>query len=487
MGLGASFWSGLGEDVLWYDLSELNQGFIYPSPDPDGKVAIAVGSVEIYQEPTTVGGTQNRVQNSPGFDSGYFYALETSTGEILWCDPVFVMNEPRPIPNDCAQWVMMEPLNKPGDLHPETTQSPNKLYANKSPLYKTGFQQKEGVAFGVGHIEGGNEIALRVHAEHKVGSWRLHHYNPWAWVGSPPAVVAAAAMYAGLSDEDIDQDSFDDAHDAYDVSTGDAPWTGLDYQWTLHARRTVGQKVTDFLTICANHGRDFIFVNEAGKLSCSSFTSPSFTSDGLNLADDQVIGVVGWDDTVRHLFNTVRAGWGMAARQSWADAPGSTYFIPLSTMVATVFEPTLETSPTDKWVDIVNDTGSVSQYGIKWLKGHKTLVNYSGHPQEIEKSHYPFLLSPFVNRATLYEWDRDVDGGGMLHVTHWLASDAKPRKEINLRQGPVAFDAGIGDELTNVEVTGDGATIAVARIIKRTYNFDAMTIDSIIMEIPPNT
>jgi hypothetical protein len=336
------------------------------------------------------------------------------------------------------------------------------------------------------YVEGSTPVALKVYVEHAVGDWRLWHYSPHAWSGTPAEVIAAAAMYAGLDTSQIDTASFDDAHDAYDLTTGDSPWSDLDTKWTIYAQRKVGEKVSDFLLQCASHGRDFIYVNEAGKLTLSSKTNPTHTATGLDLQRDQLLDVVEWKITTDHMVNSVRAGWGAAARQSWEDTDGTVGANPGSKEQSVAFEPHLESRPGDKWVHDAERAVGVTKYGRRWLPGRDIVANFRGHPQKVTLSHYPFLLSPHVSLTSFFEWDVDTDGGGMVHVTNWLASDASPVTEIKIRQGPMGFDLGIGDQVTDVELTGDGRTIGECLVMEKKYDFNSLTVDSLLQELPPN-
>ena len=486
MGIGAAFWTGLGSPALWYDLSSFTDGFNV-GVNADGTREMLVGPCRIYQEPSTVGGSQNRVQDNPGYDSGFFYAQEINTGEQVRCHAIFLVGVPYLVatPHN-AQWVRLQPYCQAGDLIPKTTSASTTTYFDKNPLYKTGFIKNYDAA-NPAYQYSGQDVALQIHIENKSGDWRLHHYNPYAWFGTPPEVIAAAAMYAGLSSSDIDQAAFDNAHDAYDLTTGDSPWADLDTKWTIYASRIVGQNVAKFLLECAEHSRDFIFVNESGKLSVSSFTRPLFSATGLSLDGDQLIDVVSWTITLDHVFNSVRAGWGAAARQSWEDTDGYTGSRPGSTEMSVSFEPNLESRPGDKWTHDKEHATSVAAYGRRWLKGKKVVTNFRGQPQEVAISHYPFLLTPHVTMADVFNWDESTDGGGMVHVTNWLNSDSKPRAVLEIKQGPMGFDLAIGDKISNLAITGDGQTIDEAIIIERKYDFDAKTVESGLLEIPDNT
>ena len=73
-----------------------------------------------------------------------------------------------------------------------------------------------------------------------------------------------------------------------------------------------------------------------------------------------------------------------------------------------------------------------------------------------------------------------------MHVTNWLKSDSQERRIVTLRQDMRALDWGIGSRVTGVAVTDDAATIAEAFCIERTYDFDRLTVESVLLERPSN-
>jgi len=490
MPLGLTFWSNNGALALWHDLSNLTDGNIFGVVR--GSRELEIACCKIYQEPRSDGGEGDISQKDPGHDTGFFYMKNLADSTLrTWTNGVFFFGAAEPIPIQApsaeynGQWKRLEPYFEVGDLVPAITPSGANAWKPQGPIYKTGFLQDYDAAEPA-FQSGSFNIMLSINTDASIpGDWRLWHYSPLAWSGTPPEVIASAAMQAGFGAEFIDQDAFDNAHDAYDLSTGDSPWSDLDDKWTLHARRTVGNKVMDFIIKCAEHGRDLLFFDEEGKLSISSWTRPN-TATGFTAEGDQILDVLSHANTMKYLFNIVRASWGSAVSQSWGVA-GATSGGPLYNEITAEVEPNLENRDRLKWIHFASDTGSALRFGPYELKGTRGITAYQGQPKFTSLVHFPFLLSPFVNRATLYKWSASTDGGGMLHVTHWLDSDSQTRSEIEIRQGPMGFDTGIGDLIEDLAITGDGRTIAEARIIERTYNFDTLTMDSTIMEIPPNT
>lgn len=486
MALSAGFWTGGGAAVLWHDLSTFNSGLISGGPDGNGMWPCWIGPLKIYQEPSVVDSKEGRFQDNPGHDAGFFYGVNTTSGAIQFCDSVFLIGYQFSFAGTGnGQWVWLEPYSIKGDLMPISPNHTSYIYS-RHPVYKTGFLMDKRPTH-LPATQSAVDISVKVYADGTTaGTYRMHHYSPYAWAGTVPEVIAAAAMHAGVAASDIYQQGFSDAFDAYDLSLGDSPWDGLTTRWTVYARRIVGQGVADFLLRVAEHGRDYIFVNEAGQLALSSRTRPTHVVTGFTLKGDGVLKVLSWDDNIRHTFNSVRAGWGSAARQSWEDSDGYLGG-PGSKEMTAAFEPHLEGHPGDKWYHEASNYASRARYGPLWLPGKRVVVNYTGQPQEVELVHFPFLLTPHSALAPGgYSWDPAVHGGGMVHVTHWLNSDSQPRAEIEIEQDARGFDMGIGDKVINFSITGDGEMIGEARVISRDYDFDSLTMRATLLEVPSN-
>ena len=56
-----------------------------------------------------------------------------------------------------------------------------------------------------------------------------------------------------------------------------------------------------------------------------------------------------------------------------------------------------------------------------------------------------------------------------------------------MRQNLLGLDYLLGDQVTGVEITGDGATIDDTRCIEKEINFDTLEVTSLLAEIPSNT
>ncbi len=375
-----------------------------------------------------------------------------------------------------SQHVPLSPLNDRGEQRPisDAASPGNRLF---SAYYRTPFV-----------YDIGNDSSLpysstitwfrRPKAGNTVNIW---HYQPYAWNGTPPEVFAAILLQMGLDVSYIDTAAFTDAHNRYGAVGGDEPWvasTGNTERTSrqIYCWRRVGQKVMDLLLDVIRHGRDMYYVNEVGKIDVSSFTTPVEVVSGLGLADG-VVDEIEWEWTAELVFNKVRATWGYGFR-AWggpADPPDATGY-------AVSEEPTLDSYIGNKYVHEASNAASIAKYGELPLGDAVRKTNKSGAPSDIVISHYPMYYDPGVTDAG---WA--LGKGGMQHVVYWLASDSQERRMVSVRQDFRALDWGIGAKLVNVQVTDDGANIADCRCIERTYDFDRLTVESVLMEVPPNT
>jgi hypothetical protein len=460
MPLGSTWWNNLGSTSRW--THDFTNNVMYKLND-NGMVRLHLNRLRMYQRTTTTGGTGSKQMTNPGFDSGYFSfsTSYTTNTEVEYSQAFSLIGDYNTYPPQC---VTLYPEVEFGDIPPTT----GVIGALSAGYYKTGFVDDLG---GSGMVAGSPADAFVWFNIPANGVYYIWHYNPWAWFGTVPEVIAAACMQVGLDSDYIDTAAFDRAHDAFDASTGDEPWTDVNEDWEIYAYRTVGQKLSDFMFECARHARDFYYVSESGELSVNSFTSPNTTITSLGFSDG-VIGVVDWEDTIEHMFNRVDATWGSATASSGDDSNA-----PNQTEYSCSFEPQLDSYTGSKWLKSATDSSSTSRYGEIPLKGKLTSINIEGQPKEVYKVHFPFLLSDHDTVAS-------PSPGGMLHVTNWLSSDSQPRKIIQLKQDLRGLDFSVGDEVQDVELTSDGVTVGVTKCIRKKYDFRTMTVQSTLMEIP---
>ena len=294
------------------------------------------------------------------------------------------------------------------------------------------------------------------------GFWDMHHYQPWAYYGTPPAVIAAILMQAGLSASYIDQWLFSDADSAY---TSDSPWSGIASVPTIYAARKIGRTVADLIYDVVRHTRDLLAVTMNGKMALISRTRPP-TLPALT-ANDGVVSVE-WGWTREHLFNAVTARLAGGFLQY-----GGTTGLPSSLGGVGSFgcseEGSLDSYLGDKWDVTCEDTTSQAKYGRVDLPGRKTSTLVSGAIKERTVASYPMWLDVAIGEALL---------------THWITMDAKPRREVRVRQTFIGLDYDVGTKITAATLTGDGLTISNMFCIEKTIDFDDMRVDSILLEDP---
>lgn len=374
-----------------------------------------------------------------------------------------------------SQHVPLQPLNVMGEQRPVSDAAApyDRLH---SAYYRTPFVYDIG---NDGSLPWSSTVSYfrRPTAGNSVYVW---HYQPYAWNGTPPEVFAAVLLQMGLPLAYIDQTAFTNAHTRYGAVGGDEPWVASTGHTTRTSRqiycwRRVGQKLIDLLMEIARHGRDMYYTNEAGVLDVSSFTSPEETVSSLTLADG-VLGVE-WEWDTSLIFNKVRATWGHGFR-SWGgvgDPPDATGYNVNE-------EPNLDSYIGNKYVHEASNAASIARHGELPLGSSRRTTIGSGASKEMIVSHYPFYLDP---GATDAGWA--AGQGGMQHVAYWLASDSKARRMVTVRQDFRALDWSVGAKLNGVAVTDDGQTISDAWAIEREYDFDRLTVASVLMEQPSNT
>lgn len=480
MGLGITWWANGGESSRWFD----DWSPMYPTTG----LLYHEGNMSRYSFQGQFGrffqrcysngtGAQGPQQKNPGFDSGYFYLEETSTGEILYGSLAAALDDPETYHLGTVgafqpRYHELYPPCRLNDLAPGVDAVVGTNQYVDFPFYRTAW-------WDVGTVDptsSGTQSYLYIWFPKKVGTWRLGHYVPWAWSGTVPEVVAAIMMKMGISTTYIDTTAFDNAYDAYDPTTGDSPYriTVSGGPLTVYASRKVGQKVSDLIFDVAMNSRDFFFADEAGVFSCNSFVRPNTTVTGLGLSDGVL--AVSWERTTKYIINSVTGRYGDAVRQ-WGDQTNR----PDNALhdLSCVDEPQLDSYvSSSKWFYSFTSPTSITKYGERPAKGRKTIVNTDGSPREAEVVHFPMQLDPDWTSGARPE---------PVSLRAWLNSDAQPRKLITVRQDLRGADYGLGDKVEDVELTGDGATVADTRCIEKEYNFDSLTVTSVLMEVPDNT
>lgn len=485
MGLGTPWWSGFGDASRWQqNWTGSQSGWFNMGTLP--YLMLCVSRANLFQMPYSKGTAGAMQQHDPGYDTGYFYMdLSPATTRIL-ATAVGLCGIGADTATARPQWVQLGNGTGIGAYHTGYGLTPQVATpAYRRAFYKTGFVYDAGATryqflTGAPTVEADVHILMPTPANYGSGRWYLYHYNPFAWFGTVPEVIAAIVLKMGQDASLVDQSAFDNAFDAYDLSTGDLPfttaggtigstyWFGLGAKHQIHCSRRVGQTVVDLVKECAKHSRDFYYVNEAGELSVNSYTRPNNTHAGLGLGDG-IIGKVSRTRSLKYTVNDCVHSWGSGVR-AYGNPENTSSVGDYSASE----EAGLESYEGNRMIAAATNPASIARFGTLRLQGTKRSVNRTGQPIEVSAAHYPFILNSNNNLA----------GQGCAHIAPFIDIDAQAKTLIEVEQDFRALDWGIGDEVTDVAVTGDGETIASTRCIERTYDFDRMTARSLLMEIP---
>lgn len=459
-GIGPTNWALAGDGCRWmHDFNGYAWSIIGGGAGSTYNAAV-ISRIKMFQMPFVVGGGGGTQQLGPQVDTGYFFWGSTSGTARIYemahaSAGVGGSTNPRP------QWKQLTGYLASitqGDLPPAIDST--LVYQG---IYQTGFIDDVGATRYLFSAIECDSIAWLPSPTTTIRKY-LWHYNPWAWYGKVPQVIADIMLKSGLPLSAIDTAAFDNAFDAYSTSTGDAPWVSALYE--IGCSRRVGQRCVDLVFECARHTRDFYMVNEAGQISVSSFTRPTDVVSGLDLSDG-VVDSVEWEWSAEYMFNSMVVSWGSGVRVS-----GNFTQRPDTSDYSAAEDTTLESYLGTKLVDSISNATSIAKYGEVFLEGREFIQNRAGQPTVVKRQHYPFLLQ----KNALF-----------MPMGSWIYSDSKERRFVTVRQNLLGLDWGVGAKLTSVAVTDDGQTIADCRCIERTYDFDRLTIESVLMEVPPNT
>lgn len=481
--LDSAWWAALGAATRWGpDYTGITHSEFYdPSVNLSSAnwmlLSISLGADSVFfQAPFLTDSSDGGEQTSDSnYDTGFFWLTDT-LGPDRYPHQCAIPGQPSVIgfgTGMASQCEPLRPLLANGDLRPMSEDTPL-----DSAYYKTGFLYRIGGSDNLPHSH--TMTWFKCPARGSTAS--AHHYMPYAWAGTPPAVIAAIMLQMGQPASVIDTAAFAAAHDAlrsdtiYSIPIDGSPTT-VDIGWTpvVYCSRLVGQKVIDLILEVIRHGRDMYFTKENGTISVTKFTETSAAVLSLTL-NDGVLNVE-WMIDSSLVFNTVSAAWGSGWRQ-W----GAPNVAPDITGFAVQKEDELNSYQGGKYVHEATNAASVAKYGQIRLSGPERVTATSGG-KKVQTPHYPFFLGPGCDES----WWNNYGYGGMMHVTNWLTSDSKERRFVTLVQDLRALDWGIGSRVTNVQVTDDGQTIPACWCVERTYDFNRLTVTSVLMEQPPNT
>lgn len=291
------------------------------------------------------------------------------------------------------------------------------------------------------------------------GSWQGWIYQPWAYSGTPPEVIAAVCMQAGLDSLWIDTGLFESADASY---SDDSPWSALSAAPTLYAARESGRTVADFVYDIIRHTRDLLAVTMSGKLAVISRTSPPTLA---TLAKDDGVISVEWGYSVDHMFNSVSAKFGGGYIQSGDDSSDPA----VSGTFQCSQERNLDTYTGDKWSYEWSSQTSIDRFGDVPMPGKRLSVMVGGAVKERTIASYPMWLDSSIGDALF---------------SHWEAVDSSPLREIRVRQSFIGLDYDVGTSIAAVSITGDGLTVANMVCVEKEIDFDDLRVDSVLLEHP---
>ncbi len=236
--LDAAWWAALGAATRWGpDYSGISHSETYSPAVTDTaghwlRIGINLGSdSQIFQAPfitaETDGGSQTDDNN---YDTGFFW-ITADSGPDAYAVQVAIPGQPSPIGfglEKAPQCQVMEPYLNNGDIRPMSGDSPV-----DSAYYKTGFLYRVGYSTNMPY----NHVVIFVNLPARGATAQVNHYSPFAWAGTPPAVVAAIMLQMGQAAGYVDDAAFADAHDALrDDTLGEVPIDGvsdvLEVYWT---------------------------------------------------------------------------------------------------------------------------------------------------------------------------------------------------------------------------------------------------------------
>lgn len=481
MSISPANWALLGDGSRWLqDFTEATGlRTIYTPPDIGqvNGVVYSLGTIKMYQRPFSMWSALNEPGIGDRYNTGYF-AWRRVTSPSADTDLFQVLHgaggkggsvNPRP------QWKQLASYS--GAAVPEIIATDIK---SSDPWlnYHTGFVNNVGTVRQT--YEGAACDAFIVTSSPKeltAYSHGLWHYNPWAWFGTVPQVIADIAMKCGVPRSMIAEGGFNTAHDAYDLTTGDAPWKAvagggvMATKYEIAAPRIIGETCIEMLVRCASHSRDFYFTNERGQLACTSFTRGGNYS--LSGPVGLTVGTIEWADTDKHMWNVVEGSWGSGALTKGLFTVDQFYVPPDTISYSVSDEDRCESYIGDKLSVSYRDTDSVLKYGERPLRGRRVKRIALGRETEVEVAHYQYLLRPHTQTAN-----------ALVAFQAWMTSDREPCREVKITQDMRALDWGIGTIISNLAITPDGVTIPRVLCSEREYDFNNLTVTSVLLQIP---
>jgi len=272
-------------------------------------------------------------------------------------------------------------------------------------------------------------------------NWSFYHYEPWAWHGPAPRVIAAVSSALGGGDY-LDRLTFDlSARAMYENPC--ASW-GYD----VSVPRVIGETVGKVVSEIVHHTADMLCFTMGGKLAMHSkqipLKRPTLT------ADDGVESFEFWI-TRDNIVNSVEASYGGGYIVTGCHTRASLGSIsPLSVSPLD----NLSRSPTGKWTTTLETSASLEKYGIC----------------SNAVTSFPYLLAPAY---------------GLTHLTRWADEESEPlymAKVVQDLRG-AGYDTGWRIDEVSVDSNVPSAH-RVMRCVKKKIDFNSLKVTSTLLEEP---
>ena len=292
------------------------------------------------------------------------------------------------------------------------------------------------------------------------GPYHLYHYMPWCWYGRPAEVVASILLRVGINEDYIDTASFDDAYDDQEYFTSTAV--------KVFVNREFGRSIADLVKEVTRHSQDQLGYTMGGKLGMFSRTNPAYSGSTDGVIDIQNTA------TSKHLCNTLRLTYGQVTRQAVTDRVNAPTEIVSNDEennsdydMSATWEMTGESQLSDNWTLEHENTSSVSDYGEVPLGGIKLEVDDNGNTVSVPVTHFRF-----------YGTDTPVEE----YIAKRIDYEGTELREITITQNLLGLDYEVGTVLAGKELTGDADTPLFLRCIKKTIDFNRLTVTSVLLE-----
>jgi len=296
----------------------------------------------------------------------------------------------------------------------------------------------------------------------------VYIYQPFAWYGRCAEVIAAVLLVKGVSAGSIDQTAFsaaDDAQAAMGSSDDEEPF--------VFYRRQIGQSLGEAIKQLAVNSWDILTVNLDGEVALMPRTSvpAGFTVSSLDREDGVVS--VNWRYAREMLVNHTVASEGRYYDVTFEQV-GTFNNIPM--LVSEVSFPSAASKMRSLPFEEFEDSTSQTRYGLRSL-GREMELQEGPDVRTIRSYHLPYLCNvegssgdPVAAKTVLMARLADVE--------------AQLRREITVVQDLRGLDYDVGYLVEDVELTSDGAEIDEMFCIKKTIDFNDLSVTSVLLEEP---